>query len=192
MNDKSTKRRTGKWTSRFVLAAVIQGLLALALAAYLLYYAVFGEPAVSRIVAGGGAGMWLTAGFLAFLILGVGVNAMTPYFYRFLEMDLGKSFRGKTGAFPWMHVILWNVGIVGATFLMINAGLRGGGAALPTAVGGLGWNAGQVHSLVMAAYPPYIAAFLAVALVGAAFGIIGYLLVWARPTRVPEKVEVPV
>ena len=186
--------RTSKWASRFVFAAVLQGLLALGLTAYLLYQATFGVPAASRIVAGGGAGTWLTVGYLGYLILGLVGTAVTAQMYRHLEVELRKPFTGKANAFGWLHLVLWNVGVVGATWLMMNAGYRGGAAALPEASGGLGWTgakAGLVHSEIMVHYPPYIAVFMALALAGAFLGIVGYLLVWARPAKVsaPKPTE---
>lgn len=180
--------RTSKWANRFVFAAVVQGLLALGLTAHLLYQAVFGVPAASRIVAGGGAGTWLTVGYLGYLILGLLGTAVTASVYRHLEVYLNKPITGKTNVLPWAHLVLWNVGVTGATWLMMAAGYYGGRAQLPVQYGGLGWTgekAGLVHSQIMQYYPPYIAAFMAIALVGAFLGLVGYLLVWARPSKAP-------
>jgi hypothetical protein len=83
----------------------------------------------------------------------------------------------------WIHLVLMNVGVVGATWLMMNAGYRGGAAALSTAVGGLGWTAAQVHTDIMVGYPAYIAPFIALALVGAISGGLGYVLAWRRTMK---------
>jgi len=170
--------KTSKWANRFIFAAVVQGLLALGLTAYLLYQATFGVPAASRIVAGGGAGTWLTVGYLGYLVLGLVATAATASVYRHLEHYQGKPITGKTQVFPWAHIVLWNVGVTAATWTMMAAGLTGGGAVLTGTPGN------QVHPLI-AAYPPYIAAFMALALAGAFLGIVGYLLVWARPSKAP-------
>ena len=170
---------TGTWANRFVFAAALQGLLALALTAYLLYYAVFGVAA--KIVASGGAGMWLTVGYLGFLILGFIGTAMTASLYRQLESHMGRRYRGWADRLAWGHLVLWSVGVTGATWLMISAGLRGGNAQLPVASGGLGWSALQIHQQIMAAYPPYIAAFIALALLGGFLGGAAFLLTWRRP-----------
>lgn len=180
--------RTSKWANRFVFAAVVQGLLALGLTAHLLYQATFGVPAVSKIVAGGSAGTWLTVGYLGYLILGLVGTAVTASIYRHLEYYQNKPFTGKTNLFGWAHLVLWNVGVTASTWLMMYAGYMGGKAAMAVSQGGLGYSgdkAGLVHSLVMQYYPPYIAALMAVALVGAFLGIVGYLLVWARPSKAP-------
>ena len=69
-----------KWANRFVIAAIIQGALAAALTSYLLYQGVWGFPAASRIVAGGGAGTWLTVGYLVYIVLGPISAAVTALF----------------------------------------------------------------------------------------------------------------
>jgi len=190
MSDAQMGVPTSRWANRFVFAAVLQGLLALGLTAFLLYNAVFGLPAASRIVAGGGAGTWMTVGYLGYLVLGLVGTAVTAQMYRHLEAYLAKPIKGKARVFPWLHLILWNVGVTGATWLMINAGYRGGAAAIGTQFGGLGFDAGQVH-VIMSAYPPWIAAMMAVALAGAFLGVVGYLFAWARPVKVAAHQPVP-
>ena len=170
-----------------VLAAALQGLLAMGLTAYLLYEGVFGVPAASRIVAAGGAGMWLTAGYFAFIIFGPIGTAIAAGLFRQLESHMGRAPRRWQNFLLWGALTFYNVGVVGATWLMMSAGYRGGAAAQPAMFGGLGWSAAQIHQNIMAAYPPYIAAFMAVALLGAFLGLVGYLLVWAHPVKAPEK-----
>ncbi len=172
--------QASKWANRFMIAAVMQGALAAALTSYLLYEGVFGHPEASRIVAAGGAGTWLTVGYLVYIPLGPIAAAVTALFYRHLETHLQKPYGKWTGSLAWLHLVLMNLGVVGATWLMMNAGYRGGAAAMSTASGGLGWNPGQVHSNIMVFYPPYIAAFVAIALVGAILGGFGYVVVWRR------------
>ncbi len=172
-----------KWENRFVIAAIVQGALAALLTTYLLYQGVYGAPAASRIVAGGGAGTWLTVGYLIFILLGPIAAAVTALFYQHIEVTLGKTYGGLTSAMAWIHLVLMNVGVVGATWLMMNAGYRGGAAALSTAVGGLGWTPAQVHANIMEGYPAYIAPFIALALVGAIAGGLGYVLAWNRTIK---------
>lgn len=175
-----------KWANRFVIAAIIQGALAAALTSYLLYQGVFGFPAASRIVAAGGAGTWLTVGYLVYIVLGPIAAAVTALFYQHIEAHLHKPYTGLTNVLAWIHLVLMNVGVVGGTWLMMNAGYRGGAAAMPVAQGGLGWtgaNAGLVHSEIMVFYPPYIAVFIAIALVGAIAGGLGYVISWRRTLK---------
>jgi hypothetical protein len=186
MMRENRMEQTSKWANRFMIAAIIQGALAAVLTSYLLYEGVFGFPAASRIVAAGGAGTWLTVGYLVYIPLGPIAAAVTALFYRHIEAHLQKPYTGWTNALAWMHLALMNIGVLGATWLMMNAGYRGGAAAFPVAQGGLGWSgasAGLVHSNIMVFYPPYIAAFIAIALVGAIFGGLGYVVVWRRTVK---------
>jgi len=176
-------QRKGKWANRFVAAAVVQAALAMVLTGYLLYEGLFGLPAASRIVAGGGAGTWLTVGFIGFILFGPIGMALAAGLFRQLESHMGRIAGRFTNYGLWVAVILYNVGVVGGTWLMMHAGYRGGAAQQPVQFGGLGWTgaqAGLVHSQIMVYYPPYIGVFMAVALVGAFLGLVGYTLVWLR------------
>ncbi len=179
--------KKSKWADRFIVAAIVQGALAAGLTSYLLYYAVYGVPAASRIIAnmggGGNGGVWLTVGYLAYIPLGPLAAAVTALFYRQLEGQMHKPFTGKVQILPWLHIVLMNVGIVGGTWLMMKGGYRAGAAALPTSSGGLGWTALQIHENILGPLPPYIAAFFAIALVGAIAGGLGYIIVWRRPVK---------
>jgi len=189
MTDEAVKQ-PGKWAKRLILAAIVQTLLAVIVTGYLLYQGVYGRPAASRIVANGSAGMWLTVGFFAFVIFGPITMALAAGQFRQLESHLGRIATRWKSYLLWLALVLYNVGIVGGTWLMMHAGYRGGAAQLPVTSGGLGWTgaqAGLVHSQIMGVYPPYIAAFLAAALAGAFLGLVGYLLVWMRPAKVPAR-----
>jgi len=190
--DRGNNGLQSKWGARFMKAALFQGALAIGLTAYLLYQGVFGVPAASRIVAGGGAGMWLTVGYFAYIIMGVLGTMAAALFFRHLEIDLKRRFNKWTSGIAWITLVTWNVGIVGGTWLTMYAGYAGGAAAMSTASGGLGYTAAQVHSLVIAAFPTPIALFLAVALLGAFLGLLVAALVWLRPAEVESPYEASV
>ncbi len=176
-----------KWADRFIVAAIIQGALAAGLTSYLLYMATFGSPSPARIVANlggaGNGGIWFTVGYLAYIPLGPIAAAVTALFYRQLEGQMHRPFTGKVNILPWLHLVLMNVGVVGGTWLMMNGGFRAGAAALPTSSGGLGWTSLQIHQNILGSLPPYIAAFFALAIVGAIAGGLGYIIVWRRPVK---------
>lgn len=174
-----------KWANRFVIAAIIQGALTAALTSYLLYQGVFGTPAASRIVAGGGAGTWLTVGYLVYTVLGPIAAAVTALFYQHIEAHLQRPYTGFANWLGWIHLVLMNVGVVGGTWLMMNAGYRGGALTLTLAATGMSARdvSTAVHEQVMVGYPPYIAVFIAIALVGAIAGGLGYVLAWRRTIR---------
>jgi len=182
----------GKWTNRFVKLSLFNGILAIILTSYLLYLAVYGVPAASRIVAGGGAGTWLTVGYLGYIVIGVLTTMVIALLYRYLEVDLRKTFIKFASGLTWLAIVLWNVGIIGSMWLMMYAGYSGGAAALSTSVGGLGWTAGQIHTDIMQYYPPYIAIFMGTAILGVLLGLIGYVATWLRPSEIETPVQAPV
>jgi len=175
------------WANRFIIAAIIQGALAAGVTGYLLASGIgwlVGANA-SKIVASGGAGMWLTVGYLVYIVLGPVAVAVTALFYQHIEVNLQSLYTGWTRVLAWIHLILMNVGVVGTTWLMMNAGFRGGAAAQPVSQGGLGWTSLQVHENIMQYYPPYIAAFIAIAVLGAFAGGLGYVIMWRRGIKTP-------
>ncbi len=178
-----------KWANRFVVAAIIQGALAAGVTAYLLYDAVYQTPGSARIVAGGGAGTWLTVGYLGYIMLGPLAAAVTSLFYQHIEVNLHALYKGWTNALAWIHLVAMNVGVVGGTWIMMNGGWRGGALAIalqqqtppltPVQI------SSQVHVQVLGGLPPYIAWFAAVAIVGAFAGGVGYVVAWRRSMKTP-------
>lgn len=173
-------------------ATLVQGTLAMILTAYLLYQGVFSVPAASRIVAGGGAGMWLTVGYIGYIIMGVFATMAVAVFFRHLEIDLRRRFNKWTNAIAWVALVMWNAGVLVGTWLMMWAGYAGGAAAMSTASGGLGYTSAQVHSLIMVNFPTPIAIFLAVAVLGAFLGLLDTVLVWIRPAKAETPFEASV
>ncbi len=175
----------GKWASRFVVAAIVQGALA---TANTLFWVIgqlgFMKPEFSRVIAFGSAGNWFTVGYLSYLIVGVMGVAVTALFYNHIENVLGKPYTGIADKLAWLHLILMNVGVIGATWLMMIGGYLGGAAMLPPEVGGKGWNAGQVHTNIFygipLGYPTWIAIFIFLLAAGVLLGGLGYVLTWRR------------
>ncbi|MEM4417546.1 MAG: hypothetical protein QXD32_05770 [Nitrososphaerota archaeon] len=175
----------GKWASRFIGAAILQG----ALATVLTLYVVLGQlwflrPEVSRVIAFGSAGTWFTLGYALYLVIGVLGVAVTALFYHYIENVLGKVYTGAANILAWIHLILMNVGVIGATWLMMTSGYQAGAAMLPPEVGGLGWNAGQVHTNIFygipLGYPFWISGFIILLAIGVLLGGLGYVITWRR------------
>ncbi len=173
------------WAKRFMVAAIIQG----ALAAFLTLYIVLGQlfflkPSVSRVIAFGSAGTWFTMGYVTYLIVGVIGVAVTSLFYHFIESVMGKPYKGAANILAWLHLILMNVGVIGATWLMMVGGYLGGAAMLPPEVGGKGWNPGQVHQNIFygipLGYPFWISVFIILLALGVILGGLGYIVTWTR------------
>ena len=177
-----------KWANRFVLAAIVQGALAAGATAFLLYDSQYGTPGAAKIVAGGGAGNWLTVGYLGFIIFGPLAAAVTSLFYQHLESNLRAPYTGISNVFAWLHLVLMNVGVTGATWLMWIGGWRAvnfisttGASAFCKA------NATDpscsVHVQVLGPLVTPIGAFALVALIGAFAGGLGYVAAWRRAPR---------
>ncbi len=168
----------GKWTGKFIWASVIDGLLAVI---WTLFIAnPFASVSGSRVLAEGGAGSWLFTGYSLFLIVGVVAVAVTAMFYHYIESVQGKPYGRVTNYLAWGHIILMNVGVIGATFLMMWAGYTGGVASLPTSVGGGGLNPGQVHEEILGVYPQPIFYFVVIAVLGVLMGGLGYVIAERR------------
>lgn len=164
-----------RWASRFIIAAIVQAAMAAGLTAFLLFRGALGKPPASTIIAAGGAGNWLTIGYFGYLILGLLASGVMAFFYGYIEVELGRPYWGWMNFLAWAHLVLMNGGVVGATWLMMHAGYRGGVAALPPKAGGQGMTPSQLHTMLKG-YPPFIAAFMGMALVGVLLGCLGYLM----------------
>ncbi len=166
------------WARRFIGAAVIQGALAFGLFAFLLYLGLFGarEQQPSRIIAGGSVGTWLLVGFAGYLIVGVLGVGLSALFYQYIEGVRNKHYGGLNAGLAWAHLVLLNVGAIGASWLMMLAGFTGGSHLLssttpPPAV------YSEVHTLIEGYVMP-IAIFMGVGGLGVLLGGLGYFRAW--------------
>ncbi|MEM1583870.1 MAG: hypothetical protein QXF28_02480 [Nitrososphaerota archaeon] len=176
------------WASRFMSAAIIQGLLMTLLTLYIVIGQIFWlRPEPSRVIAFGSAGQWFTVGYITYLIVGVIGVAVTALFYLYIEGILGKRFTGISNLLAWIHLALMNVGVVGATWMMMIGGYLGGAAMLPPEVGGYGWNPGQVHVNIFygipMGYPFWITVFIIILSIGVIAGGLGYTITWKKKTQ---------
>jgi len=162
----------------FLYAAIIQG----AIAVLITFLGGFGDQmglypvAVSRVIAGGEAGTWFIMGYVMYIIVGVVAMAVTSLFYFYIETVQGKTYSGIRKIFAWIHLVLGNVGVAGTAILAMVGGYLGGAAMQSVTYGGMGWTTGQVHVHILQYYTEPIAVFLLLALIGFAFGGLGYLL----------------
>src|SRR2546422_567662 len=101
------------------------------------------------------------------------------------------GFRPDSSLAPWSRwanrfivaAIVQGALVVGATFIMMNGGWRGGALALTLSPSNPSAAYGQVHEQVLGALPPYIAAFSAIAIIGAIAGGLGYIIAWRRSPK---------
>ena len=172
------KGSQSRMAALFLYAAIMQG----AIGAVVTFLGGFGDQiglmrvAASRVIASGQAGNWFIVGYVVYLIVGVVGMAVTSLFYFYIETVQGKEYKGAAKGFAWIHLILGNLGVAGASLLTMIGGYVGGAAMQPTQFGGMGWNTGQVHVNILQYYTNPIAAFLILALLGFVLGGLGYLL----------------
>jgi hypothetical protein len=177
-----------RWANRWIIAAIVQGALAASATAFLLYDSQYGTPGAAKIVAGGGAGTWLTVGFLGFVIFGPLAAAVTSLFYQHLESNLRAPYTGISNVFAWLHLVLMNVGVTVATWLMWIGGWRAvnfisttGASAFckanPTV------DSCSVHVQVLGPLVTPIGVFAVMAILGSFAGGIGFLMAWRRAMR---------
>lgn len=172
---KIVTESNGTWTKRFMVAAIVQGAIVAGLTVFLvLGQASFMKPEVSRVMAAGGAGTWFTFGYVMYIIVGILGVAVSAIFYHYLESVLGRRIGGGAKALAWTHLILMNVGTVAATGLLMYAGYVGGASMLPQEVGGMGFNAGQAHEILVSFVEPIAAAILTI-VAGVVAGGTGFL-----------------
>ncbi len=172
--EKGIQSLTGKWAGRFIWASVVQGVLAVAWTLFIVNP--WTVPAAAMVIASGSAGTWLTVGYTLYVMIGVVAVAVTAVFYMYIERILGRVYQGATNYLAWVHLILMNAGVIGATWLMMVGGYLGGAALLPVKSGGLGWNGGQVHENILQYYTEPVFVFVLLAIAGVMAGGLGYLL----------------
>ena len=172
------KGSQSKIAGLFLYAAIIQG----AIAAVITFLGAFGDTlglwkvGVSHVIAGGEAGNWFIIAYLAYLVVGVVATAVTSLFYFYIETVMGHVYKGLAKILAWIHLVLGNVGVAGASLLTMVGGYLGGAAMQPVTSGGQGWTTGQVHVNILQYYPTPIAVFIGLALLGFFLGGVGYLL----------------
>ena len=174
-----------KWATRFVWVAIIQGALSAIVTTFLLLGELgFMNPPVSLIISATVPGVWIALGYLAYIILGVIGWAVTALFYQYLEVNLKSPYQGASKTFAWLHLLLGNIGVVGAAWSIMYAGYLGGIASLPATLGGQGLSPLQVEELIKVDFLLPIAAFAGLSILGIVLGGLGYIFVYrARPKR---------
>ncbi|MER3407914.1 MAG: hypothetical protein C4292_03890 [Nitrososphaera sp.] len=129
MTASGTIQKIGVWSSRFIIAAIVQGAVVMGLTLSI----IGAQVLVSNIniiqflsLSFEGPAKWFFLGYILYLILVVAV-AVTAVFYSHLEMNLGKSVRGIRSVLAWVHLVGMNIGGAAATIAMVFAGLAGSG-----------------------------------------------------------------
>jgi hypothetical protein len=170
----------GKWASRFILASIIQGFIAVIvtvlIAEPLTIFGITWYYAPSKVIAGGGGGTWMFTGYVLYLIVGVVAMAVTAVFYSYIEGTMGKVYSGLTNYLAWGHLIFMNVGVAGSMLLMMWGGYLAGWSGAAVSSGGLGYTGGQIHVAYLGPLVNPIGALVMLAALGAVLGGLGYVI----------------
>jgi len=171
---------TSKWSSRFIWAAVVQGLIAAIVTLLIVepqsYLGINSYFSPARVIAGGGGGVWMFTGYILYLVVGVVAIAVTSMIYFYIEGLMGKQYHGLTNLLAWGHYIFMNVGVAVSMLLMIYGGYIAGYDASPVAAGGLGYTDLQIHVTDLGRLETWIGGFVVLAAIGAILGGLGFVL----------------
>ncbi len=173
--ERSETRQASKWSNRFIWAAIFQGLAATILTIPIIWpsQGIFGitvTPAVAQVIAGGSAGTWFTVGYLFYIMIGVLAVGLTALFYYHFEVAMGKPYKGVANYFAWIHLVLMNVGVAAACYMLMYGGYFGGAALIN------GKTPGFVHVNILSGLVDPIGYAIFFAGLGVLAGGIGYLI----------------
>jgi hypothetical protein len=167
-----------EWGNRFIISAIIQGGIITAIALVTVGVQLFFTK-VNIIqflsLSFEGPAKWFFIGTIFYLILVVAI-AVTAGFYNHLQINLKRRFSGISKVLAWIHLICMNVGGVGATMLMIFAGLSGSGVLSIFAEG----NIGNENIMIMTSFIFPIASFIGVLCIGVISGGLAYTITYKQ------------
>ncbi len=166
-------QKNEKWSHRFIIAAVIQSIFAAIWTIPIVLPWI--KPSVAMVMAAGSAGTWFTVGYILYIIVGVLGNAAIGLIYQHFETVEGKVVSGITNALAWLQLILFNLGVMAATWSLMIAGYFGEADLLPPAVGGKGLTEGQVHVLLLSHFINPVGTFVIITVLGVIIGAIAFL-----------------
>jgi hypothetical protein len=169
-----------KWSSRFIWAAVAQGLVAAIVTLLIVepqtYLGINSYFSPARVIAGGGGGVWMFTGYILYLVVGVVAVAVTAMIYFYIESLMGKVYHGVSNALAWGHYIFMNIGVAGSMLLMTYGGYIAGYDAAPVSGGGLGYTDLQIHVTDLGQLENWIGGLVVLAVIGAFLGGLGFLI----------------
>jgi hypothetical protein len=169
-----------KWASRFIWAAVAQGLVAAIVTLLIVepqtYLGINSYFSPARVIAGGGGGVWMFTGYILYLVVGVVAVAVTSMIYFYIEALQGKTYHGFSNLLAWGHYLFMNIGVAVSMLLMTYGGYIAGYDATAVSAGGLGYTNLQIHVTDLGRLEYWIGGFVILAVVGAILGGLGYVL----------------
>lgn len=151
---------SNRWPKWFIYASLIHGVGVAMWAGLFLLDGIGITLNLARIIAGGGAGTWFAIGYLFYVITGfLGMSAQ-GFLYQYAAKDKGgEVYSDKLAA---AHLILMNISVVGATWMLGYAGFIGGTLTLAQRVA-------EIHGAI-AGYVNPIGYFMIIGMVATIIG----------------------
>jgi hypothetical protein len=173
---QNNRIKSNAWSQRFILSAILQGLLIIVLTSSGIAIQLMYSSTINIIqflsLSFEGPAKWIFLGYMFYLIL-ITLIAITAIFYNHLEVNLQKKIRGIKSILAWINLLGINVGGAAVALTIIYAGLAGSGILDMITSGGTTDNLKQ-NSAIMAEFVLPIAAFSGLLVTGAAVGTIVY------------------
>ena len=172
--EASNEKKPGQWTSRFILAAIIQVAMISAITIVLVALQMMNsEINLMQFLANSfeGPAKWFYFGYIMYMTLVVAVS-VTAIFYNQIEVNMKKQFTGFRKILAGIHLFGMNIGGTLSTMFFIWFGLEGAG--LPNL---LSSNAASMGSQInfMAQFSDVILIFAGIFTVGIMAGGIAFL-----------------
>jgi hypothetical protein len=168
--------KSSAWSQRFILSAILQGLLIIVLTSSGIAIQLMYSSTINIIqflsLSFDGPAKWIFLGYIFYLIL-ITLIAATAIFYNHLEVNLQRRIMGVKSVLAWINLVGINVGGSAVALTIIYAGLAGSGILDMIISGGTTDNLKQ-NSAIMAEFVLPIAAFSGLLVTGAAVGTIVY------------------
>jgi hypothetical protein len=169
--------KSNVWPQRFILSAILQGLLIIALTSSGIAIQLMYSSTINIIqflsLSFEGPAKWIFLGYIFYLILITWI-ATTAIFYHHLEVNLQKRIRGIKSVFAWINLVGINVGGAAVAITIIYAGLVGSGILDMMIRGGTTTDNLVQNTAIMAEFVLPIAAFSALLITGAIVGTLVY------------------
>lgn len=159
----------------FLWSAIFQGaILAAVTFIVFIWGSVYLSPSPAMVIASGSAGTWLAIGYVMYIIMVLALG-VTSFIYDYIEVRLRRKLDRASSLLANTHLVLMNIGILGAALLLMYAGYVGGVGLMPTSVGGGGLTQLQVHEQILGQYPLPIIVFVVATTIGVLAGGLAYL-----------------
>jgi len=127
---------------------------------------------MSKIIAGGSAGTWFFVGYITFLVVGCAGIMGCGTVHHILSTIKNRIPNSKV---TWLGLIIWEIGLVGATWLLGLSGYIGGSGLLD------GVSIPEIHERIFI-YALPIEIFVAIAILGFLISIINVYAAKAKAT----------